>query len=336
MKTPRPKIKIDQVLKPLESILLKETGSSIRKVNQIIDLADLSIKFKVSSKPKALEDMGGVGGYCSSKNEVNITIDINHKSLKKNLKRKIRESLIHELHHAGRYQADIKFDKNTFRECLISEGLADLFVYEITGNKPRWIKKLNQAETKRLIPMIKKDFDKKLTATLYKKWFIIGSRKNKIPRWTGYYVGYMAVKRFRKENPTLSQKELIKLSAKDINTNNQKVNIIYSKFLGKIVKAKIDRPLNSLHPKHGFKYEANYGFVPNTKAPDGEEIDVYVLGVDKPIKEFKGRCIAIIHRLNDNDDKLIVVPDGLELNDKEIKKHTNFQEKYFKSKSIRV
>lgn len=69
------------------------------------------------------------------------------------------------------------------------------------------------------------------------------------------------------------------------------MNNYATEFLGKIVKVKIDRPLNSKHPKHGFVYEVNYGFVPDTKAPDGEEIDAYVLGVNEPIDEFSGKCI---------------------------------------------
>jgi len=82
-------------------------------------------------------------------------------------------------------------------------------------------------------------------------------------------------------------------------------------------------------------YEANYGFVPNTLSPDGEELDVYVLGVDEPLSEFTGKCVAIIHRINDDDDKLIVVPENIEISDKEIKKQIYFQEKWFDSIIIR-
>jgi inorganic pyrophosphatase len=64
-------------------------------------------------------------------------------------------------------------------------------------------------------------------------------------------------------------------------------------FLGKIVTIKIDRLINSKHPKYGFVYEVNYGFVPNTKAPDGEEIDAYLLGVNKSVDEFTVECIAL-------------------------------------------
>ncbi|MDD2565886.1 MAG: inorganic diphosphatase [Candidatus Gracilibacteria bacterium] len=106
-------------------------------------------------------------------------------------------------------------------------------------------------------------------------------------------------------------------------------------FLGKEITIKIDRPLNSNHPKHGFKYELNYGYVPNTISGDSEELDAYVLGVNEVIEEFNGKCIAVIHRTNDDDDKLIVVPIGAEFTDEEIRNLTNFQEQYFKSIIIR-
>lgn len=109
------------------------------------------------------------------------------------------------------------------------------------------------------------------------------------------------------------------------------------KYLNEIVKAVIDRPLGSLHPKHGFKYELNYGFIPNTVSGDGEELDAYIIGIDEPIKEFEGRCVAIIRRLNDNDDKLIVIPEGMEnVTDDEIISKTKFQEKFFQIQIIRA
>ena len=109
-----------------------------------------------------------------------------------------------------------------------------------------------------------------------------------------------------------------------------------TKFLGKTVKIKINRPLGSKHPKHGFVYEVNYGFVPDTKAPDGEEIDAYLLGINEPVKKFTGKCIAIIHRLDDNDDKLVIVPENYhEISDEEILEAVNFQEKWFDAVVVR-
>lgn len=106
-------------------------------------------------------------------------------------------------------------------------------------------------------------------------------------------------------------------------------------YIGKEVEVKIDRQLGTNHPKHGFVYEVNYGYIPNTISGDGEELDAYVLGIDKPVEEFKGKCIAVIHRTNDDDDKLIVVPENTDFSDEEIRNLTNFQEKYFESEIIR-
>lgn len=100
--------------------------------------------------------------------------------------------------------------------------------------------------------------------------------------------------------------------------------------LGKTVEFIVDRPLGSIHPKHGFVYEVNYGYIPGTQSPDGEELDAYYLGVDKPIKKAKGVCIAIIHRTNDDDDKLVVVPEGKDISNQKIEKLIEFQEKWFK------
>lgn len=110
----------------------------------------------------------------------------------------------------------------------------------------------------------------------------------------------------------------------------------YSKpFLGEIVKVIVDRPIGSKHPKYGFNYPINYGFIPDTKAPDGKELDAYILGIDEPIESFEGRCIAILHRLNDDDDKLIVCIDGIKFSDEEIRNMTQFQEQWFESEILR-
>ncbi len=109
----------------------------------------------------------------------------------------------------------------------------------------------------------------------------------------------------------------------------------YLSYLGKKVKVVIDRPLGSKHPDFNLIYAVNYGFLPKTEAFDGDEIDVYVLGIKKPIKSLEGEVIAVIHRFDDDEDKLIVVPEGKEFSEQEIKKLTYFQEKYFKSEIIK-
>ena len=113
------------------------------------------------------------------------------------------------------------------------------------------------------------------------------------------------------------------------------INKISAKsYIGKIITAKIDRQMGSKHPKHGFIYPINYGYIPNTISGDGEELDCYILGVFEPIESLTGKCIAIIHRLNDNDDKLVLVPEDKKYTKDEIRALTEFQERFFESRII--
>ena len=106
-------------------------------------------------------------------------------------------------------------------------------------------------------------------------------------------------------------------------------------YIGKKIRIKIDRPFGTKHPKHGFIYPVNYGYVPNTISGDGEELDAYLLGVFEPVEEYEGECIAIIHRTNDNDDKLVVAPVGKYYSNDAINALTEFQEQYFEHIIIR-
>lgn len=100
--------------------------------------------------------------------------------------------------------------------------------------------------------------------------------------------------------------------------------------IGSIVKIIVDRPLGTYHP--GYKdlyYSVNYGYAPNVVAPDGEEQDAYILGVDEPIAELVGKVIAIIHRIDDVEDKWVVAPEGVFFTKDEIMQQVAFQEQYF-------
>lgn len=105
--------------------------------------------------------------------------------------------------------------------------------------------------------------------------------------------------------------------------------------LGKIVKVVVDRPLGSCHPKYNdLIYPINYGYVEGIIAPDGEEQDAYILGIDVPLKEFEGKIIAIVRRFNDVEDKWVVASIGANYSKQEIEKQIIFQEKFFKYEII--
>lgn len=109
-----------------------------------------------------------------------------------------------------------------------------------------------------------------------------------------------------------------------------------TQYIGKEVNVIVDKPIGSHHPKYpDIIYLVNYGYVPNTISGDGEELDCYILGEYKPLKEYKGKCIAVIHRKNEEDDKLIITSKDKTFSNNEIKILTDFQEKNFQSEIIR-
>lgn len=100
--------------------------------------------------------------------------------------------------------------------------------------------------------------------------------------------------------------------------------------IGETVTVIIDRPLGSFHPVHkNIFYSVNYGYVEGIIAPDGEEQDAYVLGISEPVREFTGRIIAVIKRLNDVEEKWVVAPEDMHFTKSEIFEKVEFQEKYF-------
>lgn len=104
------------------------------------------------------------------------------------------------------------------------------------------------------------------------------------------------------------------------------------RIIGAIVTVTVDRPLGSHHPKYkDMCYPVNYGYIAGVMAPDGEEQDAYIIGVDKAVKEFTGRVIVVVHRLNDVEEKWVVAPDRLSFDEDEIMEQIWFQERYFKS-----
>lgn len=105
--------------------------------------------------------------------------------------------------------------------------------------------------------------------------------------------------------------------------------------LGKIVKVTVDRPMGSFHPKHqNLYYPVNYGYIEGIPAPDGEEQDVYILGVDRPVKEFTGRIIAVVRRLDDVEEKWVAAPEDMSFTREQIQEQIFFQEQYFQSEII--
>ena len=102
--------------------------------------------------------------------------------------------------------------------------------------------------------------------------------------------------------------------------------------IGETVKVTVDRPLGSYHPEHkDMYYPINYGFVEGIMAPDGEEQDAYIIGVETPVKEFVGKVIAVIHRKDDVEEKWVVASEGSVFTREQIWEKVFFTEQYYDS-----
>lgn len=103
--------------------------------------------------------------------------------------------------------------------------------------------------------------------------------------------------------------------------------------MGKTVEIVIDRPIGHVHVTKGvtLRYTVNYGFLPGVMGGDGEEQDVYLLGVSEPVERFTATIIGAIRRKDDNEDKLVAAPAGLRFHQTEIREATWFVEQYFDS-----
>ena len=108
-----------------------------------------------------------------------------------------------------------------------------------------------------------------------------------------------------------------------------------SVIIGTTVTVTVDKTLGSYHPEYkDMYYPINYGYIEGVMAPDGEEQDAYILGVNEPVKKFTGKIIAIVYRKDDIEEKWVVVPDGLTFSKEEIRRQIHFQKQYFDSEIV--
>lgn len=104
-------------------------------------------------------------------------------------------------------------------------------------------------------------------------------------------------------------------------------------YLGSTVTIEIDRPVGYVHRK-GDKtlvYPINYGYIPGVLGGDGEELDVFLIGVDHPVSAYTGKIIGIVYRADDVEDKLIMAPTEKTYNAEEMAREVYFQEKYYQT-----
>ena len=128
--------------------------------------------------------------------------------------------------------------------------------------------------------------------------------------------------------------------AKELHSEMEKVVLMdelpkNNSIIGTTVTVTVDRPLGSYHPEYkDMYYPINYGYIEGVMAPDGEEQDAYILGVNESVGKFTGKIIAIVYRKDDIEEKWVVVPEGVTFSKEEIRRQIHFQEQYFDSEIV--
>ena len=134
----------------------------------------------------------GVGGYTYASDFIVLALDLKNMSIPR-----FKEMLVHELGHAARWGKNDEW-MNTLFDGMISEGVATYFGTEFAKNnseKQFFTKAMlerSDEENERILNELRGNLDDKNYD--YQTIFFTGN--DKLPRWSGYSLGYYLVKKY--------------------------------------------------------------------------------------------------------------------------------------------
>lgn len=149
-------------------------------------------------------------GYSPDANTIYLSIDTQNQNIESIIDSQILRTLSHESHHCLRWR-DPGYGE-TLYEAMVTEGLADHFDIEITGNEPQpWSIVLTDEKLQEMEQKAKAFYWSKYDHNL---WFY-GTNASEIPNWTGYSLGFKIIDEYLKishEKPS----KLFSKSAREI------------------------------------------------------------------------------------------------------------------------
>lgn len=189
-------LEADPRMKPLKAAVKAVATRAIRLFEKQVKTGNVDVVVYIN--PEAAIPEIGIGGYTPVENSVLISLDPDHKQLKKNLATELAYTLIHEVHHAIRFRKHI--DKETLLEAMVSEGLADNFAMRVTGRRqpPAWCTALNAAEKGTYLKKAGRVWND--LAYNHGLWFF-GADPKKVKRWAAYTLAYDLVEAHLKKHP---------------------------------------------------------------------------------------------------------------------------------------
>lgn len=191
-------------LRPLIVDRIKLAVDSISRVLEVID-----VEFRVLIFPERTIPAKGMSGAAPNEDHIYILLDPDHPRLAKSLSEELVPTIAHEYHHTLRKRT-VGYVSNLF-EAFVSEGLADHFAEEITGETPPWsdpppeeVVVAWRAEAERV--WLEPQFD-------YAAWFV--GLNSDIPRGTGYAIGRRIVEEYLASHPNQRASTLFDVSARE-------------------------------------------------------------------------------------------------------------------------
>ena len=188
------------------NILLTEANGNLSNEKEMIENAikmaeeyafsklniDWDIDVLVTNRIPMIIPENGAGGYTFSADFIRINID--DKKVTENL---ISENVVHELCHAARWGKNDEWIKSLF-DGLIFEGLACVLEAEFVkdrSEKSLFIKTILERtddENEKILEKLRDQLD----SNCYDYDTIFFNGNNKLPRWSGYSLGYYLVKKY--------------------------------------------------------------------------------------------------------------------------------------------
>lgn len=189
--------------------IMKVAKESVKIIGKKIPLPDVDVVF-YDNPEYAIQHLG-IGGYAHNPHLVFISLNSKFTRFEKTISEEIMRTLAHELYHCTRRKA-VGFDETLFKS-LVNEGLAEHFEIEVTNKKPD---KYAVALSAKQIQVMKKRIAKEFSSKKFDfdEWFL-GSKSRKIPKWTGYTIGFNLVGEYLKKHPDKRPSQLFAAKAED-------------------------------------------------------------------------------------------------------------------------
>lgn len=195
-------------LTPFTSSIKSVFEDTIKEVRKVLPIDNVDVL--IWDYPDWSIEKYGIGGHALNPNTIVVSIDSKNKNLNKDFDKRLKLTIIHEMHHVARLQV-MDNDKVSRLECSIREGLAEHFEIELTGKEPEvWDMALSQEELDKLVEVAKTNLSTE--DYLVYDW-LFGNKELGIPEWTGYSVGFYLVGEFLKKNATKKPSTLYITSA---------------------------------------------------------------------------------------------------------------------------